>query len=238
MIDTVAAELRSIADGSTNAAGYFAALYYGVTENVAAAVRQGSFADGARMERFATVFASYYIDAMNGHGRRPRCWQACLDVADDNELLIVQQLLLGINAHINHDLPFAVIEVAGDGSIEDVRSDFEAINRILAETYGGVLKALERVSRWIGEADLLGGGRLFNFSLERARDEAWAAAEQLVVLDGAGRERYEKELDELVSVLAYLVTKPAALLRPLLRLARSMETHDPKTVTSALLAPP
>ncbi|MEA3214295.1 MAG: hypothetical protein QOJ19_451 [Acidimicrobiia bacterium] len=237
MIDTVAAELRSIAKSSTNATGYFAALYSQVTQNVAAAIRQGSFTDGARMERFATVFASYYIDAMHGDGRRPRSWQACLDVADDNALLIVQHLLLGINAHINHDLPFAVAEVTGDGNIEDVRGDFEAINRILAETYGGILKALERVSRWIGEADLLGGGRLFNFSLERARDQAWAAAERLVVLDVAGRDRYEKDLDEQVSVLAYLVTKPPALLRPLLRLARSMETQDAKSVTSVLLAP-
>ncbi len=43
---------------------------------------------------------------------RPRCWQASWDVAGDASLLIVQHLLLGINADVNHDLALAVVEVA------------------------------------------------------------------------------------------------------------------------------
>jgi hypothetical protein len=44
-------------------------------------------------------------------------------------------------------------------------------------------------------------------------------------------------LDRLVTVLAYLVTRPPAAARPLLFLARRLEESDPRTVTRALLGP-
>jgi hypothetical protein len=74
----------------------------------------------------------------------------------------VQHLLLGINAQVNHDLAQAIVEVAHryDG-LEAMRDDFDLVNDVLARTYTGVIRDLDRVSRWASEAAMLGGGELF-----------------------------------------------------------------------------
>ena len=69
---------------------------------------------------------------------RPKCWQASWDVAKDGNLLIVQQLLLGINAHVNYDLPQALLAVISDDDFADAslmarrRRDHERIDGVLA----------------------------------------------------------------------------------------------------------
>jgi Family of unknown function (DUF5995) len=236
-IRATADQLRSAALASTDAAGYFAAMYALVTDHIATSIENGRFEDGERMDRFATTFAAYYTRAREAEGQRPRCWQACWDVATDADLLIVQHLLLGINAHVNYDLALAVVEVAGPGGdLAQVRGDFDAVNDVLAETYDDVLRSLDRVSRWANLAATAGGGRLFNFSLRAARRQAWGAAERIHALDDEEeRAAYVAELDRLVSVLAYLVTRPPVLARPLLWLGRRLEEHDPPTVTATLL---
>jgi hypothetical protein len=221
--------LRAIARVALHARGYFPALYSRVTDEVAAA---------GIAERMAVTFASYYMRAFRGEIEAPRCWQATWDVAADDDLLIVQHLLLGINAHINHDLPLAVVEVAREaGGLQAVKADFHAVNDVLAATYSLVLRDLDGVARWTSEAAALGGGRLFNFSLRVARAQAWDAAVRLFPLDEAATAAYRAELDRLVSVLAYLVTQPPLPVRVLLPLVRHLEQRDPRAVTAALLGP-
>lgn len=238
-IAATAAELRSIASSAPDASGYFPAMYAVVTDRIAAAIDDGRFGNGARMDRFATTFARLYTAAWRERGPTPRCWGACWSVAGDADLLIVQQLLLGINAHVNHDLPIAVSEVAGDGDIDAVRQDFDAVNDILAEAYVDVLRRLDGATRWTNRVAAAGGGRLFNFSLRAARDQAWTSAVWLHALpDETSRQAYLLELDRLVSVLAYLVTEPPAVVRPLLWAARRLEDQDPPAVTRRLLNGP
>lgn len=207
-----------------------------MTDRVAATVGASGFADGGRMEHFATTFVSYYTGALLRERPRPRCWQASWDVAGDHRLLIVQHLLLGINAHVNHDLALAVVAVADEqGDLASIRTDFDAVNDMLAAVYDEVIHDLDRVSRWTNKVAALGGGRIFNFSLRESRRQAWGAAERLYPLDTAGRHAMTTNLDELVSVLAYLVTRPPMAIRPVLRLARRLEEDDPQRVIAALL---
>ena len=170
MIERTAAELREIALGADDATGYFAALDLRVTNDVADGIAHDRFEDGARMERFVDTFAARYIGARTGLIPVARCWQATRDVARDPDLLIVQHLLLAINAHVNYDLAQAAVEVASDeGGLLAVRDDFNTINDILANTSVGVIRDLDLVSRCTSEAAWLGGGRLFNFGLREAR---------------------------------------------------------------------
>lgn len=232
------AGLRTVASEATDAAGYFPALYSRVTADVAEGIRAGRFEDGPRMERLVVTFAAYYLRARRGEAPAPRSWQATWDVAGDDNLLIAQHLLLGINAHINFDLAQAVVDVVPEGGdLQDVRADFDAINDVLAGTFETVITDLDTVSRWTSEAVALGGGRLFNFSLHRARAQAWRSAEILYALDEADRPAHLRELDHLVAVLAYLITRPACPVAVAAWLARHLEEHDPPTVTRALLGP-
>jgi hypothetical protein len=151
-------------------------------------------------------------------------------------MLIVQHLLLGINAHVNHDLPLAVVAAAdASGSLASIRRDFDAVNDVLAATYVDIVADLDRVSRWVTRVARVGGDRAFNFSLRRARAQAWSAATWMHPLDAAGRARAAAELDRVVPVLAYLITQPPSLARPVLRVVRRLEERDTATVVLALL---
>lgn len=236
MIEQTVDELRDIALEAGDAAGYFPALYVRVTNDIAAGIRGQRFADGERMERLVDAFAGYYIRARRAIAPVPRCWQAAWDVAADPNLLIVQHLLLGINAHVNHDLAQAIVDVAPHyGGLDPLRGDFDLINDVLAGSFTGVLRDLDRVSRWASEAAMVGGGRTFRFSMRAARVQAWAAAKRLYPLDQPARREYVRELDRLVSILAFMITRPVFPLGMAVWLARRFEQHDPRAVTRTLL---
>jgi hypothetical protein len=229
-------KLRSVAREADDASGFFAAMYARVTDRVQTAIADGRFDDGERMARFTRTFADWYLGPRDGSRPRPACWRAADDVSADRKLLIIQHLLLGMNAHINYDLPQVVVELAdGETSLEQLRPDFDAINDILAETQPDILRDLGRVSGWTQLAVAGGGGRVFNFSLSRARAQAWSSAERIHRLDAAARPGEVAELDRLVSVLALLITRPSPPVSWLLPIPRWLEHDDPRVVTSRLL---
>jgi len=236
VLEATIEQLRSVALAADDANGYFAAMYVRVTDRVRTSIAEGRFEDGARMARFAETFAGWYLGARDGSRPRPGCWKAAADVVGDERLLIVQHLLLGVNAHVNHDLPQVVVELADDGAaIDDLRPDFEAINDLLASTQPDVLRDLRRVAGWTQFAMSLGGGRAFNFSLDRARAQAWQTAVRLHPLDADARRTDVTELDRLVCVIAYLITRPMPPASWFVGLARRLEDHDPRDVTRQLL---
>ncbi len=235
-ISDTAATLREIALASTDSRGYFAAMYARVTTRIADSIDSGHFDDGQRMDRFATAFADYYVLALQGEVTPPRCWTAAWEVADDKKLLVVQHLLLGINAHVNHDLALTVVETAVErGEIGSIRPDFNAVNDVLGEIYDEILSDLSLVVRWATVASKLGGGDAFNFSLRVAREQAWRSAVAMYTLGDAGLRSHEAELDRLVSGVAYVITRPPRYLKPLLWLARRFERQDPSEVTRQIL---
>jgi hypothetical protein len=244
MLEGTVERLRTLALAADDASGHFPAMYARVTLAVDEAIAAGRFGDGTRMVRFAEAFAAWYVRAAAPGSTpgpvvpAPFCWRAAFDVAGDGRLLIVQHLLLGMNAHINHDLPQVVVELAGTaGDLAALRPDFDAVNDLLAETHPVILRDLAPVSMWVNRAAALGGGRLFNFSLTVARNQAWRAATRLHRLDEDGRAADVAELDRLVAVLAYLITRPDAPVAWLVPLARRCEEHDPRRTTAALLGP-
>ena len=112
-LDPVVSALDSVIEWSIAASsrlGYFAALYKRITIAVRTAVNNGAFQDGPRMERFDASFAGRYFDALNGYfhpnqfPRPTRSWQKTFDAADRVDLIILQHMLGGVNAHIELDL--------------------------------------------------------------------------------------------------------------------------------------
>ena len=103
--------------------------------------------------------------------------------------------------------------------------------------YRDLLVDLDRATRWVGRVDAAGGGRVFDFSLRRARDQAWQAARRLQPVDAPARAREVAALDEVVAVLAYLIANPGVPARWFVAAARRFETRDPQRVTRLLLGP-
>jgi hypothetical protein len=231
-------ELRAAALAADDASGHFPAMYARVTREIQAAVESGRFGDGAGMVQFAGAFAGWYLRPRSGIEPIPGSWRAAWSVGGDGRLLIVQHLLLGINAHVNHDLAQAVVEVADErGDLSAMRADFDAVNAVLADTMPVVLRDLGRASRWVNIVAARGGGQTFNFSLAAARDQAWRFAERTFPLDAHERAREVAVLDDLVRTLAYLITAPGRPARWLVPVARWLETDDPRQVTRDLLGP-
>ena len=73
------------------------------------------------MERWDLVFAGLYLDALDAHlskeGRPSRPWRLAFDAAPDLPPLL--NVLLGVNAHINYDLPQALLAVITDAEFSD-----------------------------------------------------------------------------------------------------------------------
>lgn len=91
---------------------WFNWLYMTVTEAVEAKVTGGGFSDPAWLSRLDVLFARLYFDAVAAEltgGPCPECWQAMLRVRSQANIARIQFAMAGMNAHINHDLPMAVV---------------------------------------------------------------------------------------------------------------------------------
>ena len=189
-IDDVLVSLNLVLDDALRTGariGYFAALYERVTSNVRRAIVAGTvFDDNARMTRLDVVFANRFLDAWDQHhrGEQPSaCWQVAFAALDDSGPLVLQHLLLGMNAHINLDLGIAAATVAPTPqSLEALWPDFMKISEVLARLTRVVEDELCQICpRLQRAADLVTvEDRLFSFGIDKARDLAWAFASQLV----------------------------------------------------------
>ncbi|MGH9566221.1 MAG: DUF5995 family protein, partial [Candidatus Angelobacter sp.] len=143
-IDDVLRELDGIIEWSfdrRSRLGYFAALYRRVTLAVKEGILNGRFQDGVRMERLDIMFASRYLDALQQFrsGRSTTLsWRAAFQAASYWYPLVLQQLLLGMNAHINLDLGVAAACCAPGSQFSSLQADFNQINTLLAEQVGAV----------------------------------------------------------------------------------------------------
>lgn len=236
-LDRIIAEARRTDDPL----GYFAALYRDVTARVASTIEDGGFQDGPRMERLDVVFANRYFEALEARGTEagpPRAWQRTFAAADRWRPLILQHLLLGMNAHINLDLGIAALEIAPASGLQDLKTDFMRINQILGSMVEAVQQRLARVSPWVGVLDQLGGKvdeAISNFSLVRARRDAWSFAARLASLEGSRRGQVIEAKDRATARRTDAILRPGGLLLvPVLVVIRLRETDDVASGIEAL----
>ena len=162
---------------------FFPILYKKVTERIKEGIAQKEFDDNPRMERLDVIFANRYLAAYFTYkeGNKPSIsWENAFEAAKNQKLLILQHLLLGINAHINLDLGIAVSETMGpQGDLQNIHDDFNKINAILASMVDGVQEKIGRVSPFFHLLDKVADGKedlIATFSINIARDEAWIFA--------------------------------------------------------------
>src|SRR5215467_8129453 len=115
----LARELRQ--DGDRRLA--FHTTYLRTTQAVAEALRAGAFEDTDWVDRWDVAFAQLYLDALDADRRGdpvPEPWAVAFAAAEAQPgLPAVRHVLLGMNAHINYDLPQALLAVISDAEFED-----------------------------------------------------------------------------------------------------------------------
>jgi hypothetical protein len=224
----LADELRQ--DGDRRLA--FHATYLRTTQAVAAALRAGAFADTDWVDRWDVAFAQLYLDALDASRRGdpvPEPWAvAFAAAADQPDLPTVRHVLLGMNAHINYDLPQALLAVISDGEFEDpaVRARREADHRTIDEVLtvqvgaeDAELQQLDPARTWQDRALQPANRMATRRFLRESRAKVWANALELSKARRAGPDAYGARLAQLEELCGRRV---ADLVRPgpvLLRLA-------------------
>lgn len=162
---------------------YFAALYRKVTQEVANKLTQHYFEDPIRMEKLDVVFANRYLIAWEQYLNNQTCseaWKFAFDSAKSNKPMVLEHLLLGMNAHIGLDLGIAAATIAPGDAIHSLKNDFDKINVVLAELVNGVKTDLyamwpfSKLFSWMNTSDF--ENTIAGFSMNIARDAAWKVA--------------------------------------------------------------
>jgi hypothetical protein len=185
------------------------------------------------MEQLDVAFANRYLGALESFRQNQplnSCWRMAFQTASDYWPLIIQQLLVGISAHINFDLGIAAAGSAPGSELAGLRGDFDHINNILGSMILKVRKDVEELSPWIKFLDQLAPtaeDRIINFSFNKARASAWLVA---TMVNSTPPEKLGTKLsilDDGVAMLGSLIIRPKWWLINLgLRGIRVRESND------------
>jgi len=200
LIAAVAVPPRTVADvvaimqeidstcANTDGLKWFNWLYLQVTLAVQQRVNAVAFADPAWIAALDVEFAGFYFAAIGAAltaGNAPGCWQAVFNARNQPAVARIQFAFAGMNAHINHDLPQAIVANCQSTGVAPAHgtaqySDYTALNATLD---GIINTAKQELSvRLAGDAlppvnrleDVLAA-----WSIAAAREAAWNNAEVL-----------------------------------------------------------
>jgi hypothetical protein len=212
--------------------GYFAALYRKVTIRVKQGIEKNEFADGARMERLDVFFANRYLDAFESYHQNKvttTSWRAAFDAAEKRGPIVLQHLLLGMNAHIGLDLGIAAAQTVPPSQLADLEPDFEKINSILSSLVNQVQDDLARIWPLLKVLDRFAGTvdeHLSDILMQHARQNAWHVAERMAATPEQNRLQKIQQLDREVSGWSRLILTPHLWLRLFLWVVRLGESRS------------
>ncbi|MHC1562562.1 DUF5995 family protein [Actinomycetospora sp. C-140] len=190
-ISTVAATLQP--RGEDDGVACFSRLYQQITEDVLASYENRSlFRCGDFIIELDIAFAQRYLDAMLAHGTPgatvPGCWQLLFDRRQEDGIEPWRFAATGVNAHVNFDLAFALLDVwerhpdAPLGTTDEQYDDYRAINTIFERNMDSLCGKFD--APW---SDVGGDGSLFDKAgnvlgdllVVGTRDLAWTFAERM-----------------------------------------------------------
>ncbi|HCA86091.1 MAG TPA: hypothetical protein DEQ61_11665 [Streptomyces sp.] len=192
----------------------FNRVYLSVTEEIARRTAAGYFQDPVVAAEFGVRFAGRYLAAVDGAAagqRPPACWQPLFQYRRHPGVRPVQFALAGINAHIGHDLALAVVGTctALGCEPEALRSDYERVDDVLVELEERIREMLMPGPDLLDIADPL-THLTGSWSLERAREAAWAASRVLWGLRRSEElhEEARERLDSAVGMVGRFLLTP------------------------------
>jgi hypothetical protein len=159
----------------------FNRMYLDVTQRVDSQVRQGFFADPAFMTGLDVAFANLYFAAAGAAGDPaavPLAWRPLAEQRAAAGIEPVQFALAGMNAHINHDLPVAMVStcttLATSPEAGPHPADYQKVDQLLDAMEQSVRQSFESapelaIDRHLAAVATVTG----NWSISTARDMAW-----------------------------------------------------------------
>jgi hypothetical protein len=214
----------------------FARLYREVTQGVDAELAQQNFADARFLEQLDVCFAGLFFSAFAAYEQdpssAPSAWTPLFAQRSRRGIAPLQFALAGMNAHINRDLPVALVTTCGALSL-DLREgspehgDFERINVLLGRVEARIKRSY--LTGWVGRLDRLVhrfdriDDVVAMWDVGRARDAAWTNGQALWALrdEPPLASQFLLTLDRMVGLASRGLLVPAdSLLQRLGRLLR------------------
>lgn len=158
--ESVITELEKIqpllVNSELNQVVFFNRAYLIVTKNIQVAITSDSFSSPADMDELVVAFSIPYFEALNNyvsHGRLPGAWRRINKGWLHAYHPSFFSLLLGANAHINHDLPKVLRStVAKPKHFEE---DYFKVGDLLLESSRPILKAYDEQATWMQKIGLV-----------------------------------------------------------------------------------
>lgn len=238
---TILDEIVAECERTGSRLGYFAALYRTVTLVVRQRCDEGFFNDNERMRRLDTIFANRYFAAYFSHqdqsGIVTQSWGVAFERARRRHLMILQQLLLGMNAHIDLDLGIATEEVSEGVLTDELREDFNRLNIILASLVETVQEQVVSVSPLLKIGDQLAGRLdedLVDWGINLARDNAWGFARSLSGLGRNDKTVAIQKRDGEVALVGHIISSNRWFIAPIAWIIAFTEPGDVRRVIAIL----
>ncbi|MEO1416412.1 MAG: DUF5995 family protein [Bacteroidota bacterium] len=196
---------------------FFPCLYRRVTIQIAEGIKAGAFEDNPRMERLDVAFANRYFEAFSQYDASlptTSAWRVAFEAHGHSRPLIIQHLILGINAHINLDLGIAAANMLPGPQIMDLEQDFITINEILEKMTHEIQRDVNRLSPAFRILDGLAGKKdeyLAFFCLKSAREYAWAIAKRFAYLTEEERAIAFPKVDQKAAEIGEMVLRPPSI---------------------------
>ncbi len=202
---------------------------YGYTRDI-----DGYYEDEPYFNHVDAVFARYYTDAYyawkdGDRAEVPQVWLTAFDAAEDKRVSGTGDLLLGMNAHINRDLPFvmaAVGLVAPDGSSR--KGDYDAVEEWLYEATAPLIAEFaQRFDPVMDDTqDPFGIGNWTLFQMVSGwRENAWRNAEALISAPTpADRALVAAEIEATANAAAQTILASQSYL-PLVQSSAARDAH-------------
>ena len=159
----------------------FNRMYLDVTRQVNSRLGQGFFADPAFMTQLDVAFANLYFAAAGTAGTpaaAPLAWRPLAEQRAVAGIEPVQFALAGMNAHINHDLPIAMVStctaLATAPGAGPHFADYQKVDQLLDAAEQSVRQSLESAAERAVDRHLAAVANLVtSWTITSARDLAW-----------------------------------------------------------------
>ena len=159
----------------------FNRMYLGVTRQVYSRLGEGFFADPAFMTHLDVAFAGLYfgaVGATSDPAAVPLAWQPLMEQRANTGIEPIQFALAGMNAHINHDLPLALVAtctaLATSPDAGAHYADYQKVDQLLDAAEQSVRESFESAPELAVDRHLSAVNNLVaSWTINSARDLAW-----------------------------------------------------------------
>jgi hypothetical protein len=206
-------------EDSENPVAAFNHLYLTITSTILDHLHQGAFHDPEFLNLLDVEFAKRYFNALRLWGQSapdtPQSWRVLFRQLRNLGIRSLPAAVAGVNAHVNYDLPFALIatwtQLGSGPSVVAQHQDYRHINEVFFEKIPELRRGY--LSTWQLVIDRMNGpvdDFLQDRAVELCRDLAWREAERLWAVrdDPRALRRADASLDRHTALIGWALLSP------------------------------